>query len=151
METPSRWFSAHAPVPGSSPCSFRKVGDGAARRLMTQIGERSLDSSVAPVPVLRRHADYQAPDLFLHPRTTWPTLPAAIIFPGDQPAMPSQERCRRHDGRQLMKHTPAQFLSPDRQGSALIVIEMQPLASELFAQHAVLLLKIVDHILLSLV
>src|SRR6516162_4160171 len=65
--------------------------------------------------------------------------------------MPSQERCRRHDSRQLMKHTPAQFLGPDRQASALIVIEMQPLASQLLSQHAVLFLQKVDHILLSLV
>src|SRR6516164_9384033 len=50
-----------------------------------------------------------------------------------------------------MKHAPAQFLGPDRQASALIVIEMQPLASELFAQHAVFLLQIIDHILLALV
>jgi hypothetical protein len=50
-----------------------------------------------------------------------------------------------------MKHTPAQFLSPDRQASALIAIDMQPLASQLFAQHAVLFLKIIQGLLLSLV
>ena len=47
-----------------------------------------------------------------------------------------------------MKHAPTQFLGPDRQASALIVIEMQPLASQLLSQHAVLYLKIVDDILL---
>ena len=57
----------------------------------------------------------------------------------------------RHDGRQIMKHAPAQFLGPDCQASALIVIEMQPLASQLLSQHAVLFLKIVDDILLPLV
>ena len=60
-------------LPGGFPLALRrrfqpvlpqKVGDGAARHLMPQIGERSLDSAVAPVPVLRSHADYQAPDLF---------------------------------------------------------------------------------------
>ena len=50
-----------------------------------------------------------------------------------------------------MKHTPAQFLGPDRQASALIVVKTQPLASELFTQNAVLFLKIVDDILLPLV
>ena len=51
----------------------------------------------------------------------------------------------------LSKHTPAKFLGPDGQAQALIVVKAQPLASELFVQHAVLLLKIVDHILLALV
>jgi hypothetical protein len=50
-----------------------------------------------------------------------------------------------------MTHTPAQFLGPDRQASALIVIEMHPLGPELLAQDAVLFLKIVEGILLPLV
>ena len=54
-------------------------------------------------------------------------------------------------GRQFMKHTPAQFLVPDRQASALRVVKTQPLASQLFAQYAVLLLKILDDSLLLLV
>src|SRR5215470_2569885 len=156
----------HIPMPGEKlppggfPLTLRRrfqavlpqnVGDRAPRHFMAQIGEGSLDSAIAPAPILRSHADYQTLDLFSHTRTTWPTLLAAIIFPGDQPAMPSQERCRRHDGRQIMKHAPAQFLSPHRQASVLIVIEMQPLASQLLAQHAVLLLKIIEGLLLPLV
>src|SRR5215831_3708986 len=90
-------------------------------------------------------------NLFEHPRTTWPTLPAAIIFPGDQPAMPSQERCRRHNRGQVIKHTPAQFLGPDGQASALVVAKPQSLTSELLAEHTILFLKVVDDILLSLV
>ena len=43
---------------------LQKVGDGAARHLMAQVGQRSLDSAVAPAPVLRSHADYQTLDLF---------------------------------------------------------------------------------------
>jgi hypothetical protein len=50
-----------------------------------------------------------------------------------------------------MKHAPTQFLGPDRQASALIVIEMQPLASQLLVQHAVLFLKIIQGLLLPLV
>jgi hypothetical protein len=46
--------------------------------------------------------------------------------------MPSQQRCRRHDATQFLKHPPAQFLGPDPQASALIVVETQLFASELF-------------------
>jgi len=49
-----------------------------------------------------------------------------------------------------MKHTPTQFLGPDRQASALVIVKTEPLASQLLAQHAVLLLKIIDDVLLLL-
>jgi len=76
---------------------------------------------------------------------------AALIFPGDQPAVPGQQRGRCHDGAQLMKHPPAQFLGPDGQGAALVVAKAQSLTSQLLAQHAILFLKIVDDLLLLLV
>src|SRR5262249_52369063 len=136
---------------GSRPCSRKMLAIVPCATSWPRLASAPLDSAVAPVPILRSHADYQTLELFSHTRATWPTPPAAIIFPGDQPAMPSQERCRRHDGRQIMKQTPAQFLSPHRQASVLIVIEMQPLASQLLAQHAVLLLKIIEGLLLPLV
>ena len=50
-----------------------------------------------------------------------------------------------------MKQTPAQFLGSDRQASALIVVETQLFASELFAQHPVLFVKILDGVVLLLV
>ena len=50
-----------------------------------------------------------------------------------------------------MQHAPAQLLGPHGQASALIVIKMQPLASELLAQDAGLFLKIIDGLLLPLV
>ena len=65
--------------------------------------------------------------------------------------MPSQERCRRHNRGQVIKHTPAQFLGPDGQASALVVAKPQSLTSELLAEHTILFLKVVDDILLSLV
>src|SRR6516164_1319896 len=101
---------------------------------MAQVGQSSLDSPVAPIPILRGHADHQSRDLISGARTAWASLIAAIIFPGDQPAMPSQERCWRHDGRQIMKHAPAQFLGPDCQASALVIVKTEPLASELLAR-----------------
>src|SRR5215471_7889422 len=146
-------------LPGGLPLTLRSrfqavlpqnVGDSAASHLIAQVGQRSLDSPVAPIPIVSGPADHQPPALVSSAPTAWVSLLAAIIRPGDQPSMPSQERCR-HDGGQFMKHTPAQFLGSDRQASALIVVKTQPLASELFAQDAVLFLKIVEGILLALV
>ena len=65
--------------------------------------------------------------------------------------MPSQERFRRDEGLQFMKHVPAQFLGLDRQAPTLIVVQTQPHASELFPQHAVFLLQVIDHVALVLV
>jgi hypothetical protein len=50
-----------------------------------------------------------------------------------------------------MKRAPAQFLGSDRLASTLIIVEAQPLARELFAQYAVLFLKILQGILLPLI
>jgi hypothetical protein len=50
-----------------------------------------------------------------------------------------------------MQHSPAQFLRPDGQASALVIVKAQPLASELLAQDAILFLKIIEGILLPLV
>src|SRR6516225_8158985 len=118
---------------------------------MAQVGQRSLDSPVAPIPVLSGHADHQLLDLVWGARTAWATLLAAIIFPGDQPAMPGQERCGCHNRGQIIKHTPAQFLGPDGQASPLVVAKPHSLTSELLPQHAILFLKVVDDVLLLLV
>ena len=42
---------------------LQKVDDGATRNLVTQIGERSLDSPVAPIPVRGGQPDHQLLDL----------------------------------------------------------------------------------------
>ena len=65
-------------------------------------------------------------------RTAWASLLAALIFSGDQPAVPGQQRCRRHDGGHFLKHAPASFLGLDRQLSALIVVKAPPLVSQWF-------------------
>ena len=121
------------------------------RYLVPQVGQRSLDSPVTPISILLGHADHQILDLFSGARTAGASLLAAIILLGDQPAVPSQQRCRRHDGSQFLKHTPAQFLGSDRQASALIIVKAHPLASELFAQNTVLFVKIFDDVLLLLI
>jgi hypothetical protein len=50
-----------------------------------------------------------------------------------------------------MEHTPAQFLGPNGQAPALVVVQTQPIVSELLAQHAVFFLQVIDHVALVLV
>ena len=64
--------------------------------------------------------------------------------------MPGPESFRRNQGGQFMKHTPAQLLGLDDLSPALIVIQAQSFACELWAQYAVLFLEIVDDLLLLL-
>ena len=89
---------------------LKKIGDGAPRGLAAQIGQRVLHSRVAPIAVLSGHAGHPGVDLILHAGTSRATPSPAIVFPGDQLAMPRQERLRGDGGGQFMKHAPAQFL-----------------------------------------
>jgi PRTRC genetic system ThiF family protein len=142
------------------PLSFRRrfkavlpqnVGNGAASDLVAELGQCSLDSPIASISVLGGHTDHQTFDLVSGARTAGAALQAALIFLGDQATVPSQECRRRHDGGYFMEQAPAQFLGPDCQTSALVIVKAKSLTSELLAQHAVLFLKTVDHILLTLV
>ena len=79
-------------------CRFQRVllqnvGDGAAPDLMAQVGQRSLDSTVAPISILAGHTYHQPLNLILRTRPAWATSLAAIVLLGDQPAVPGQERC----------------------------------------------------------
>src|SRR5262249_19564282 len=67
---------------GSRPCCFRIMGDGAVSNCMAQVGQCSWDSSVAPIPILRGHADHQPLDLVPGAGTARASLLAAVIFPG---------------------------------------------------------------------
>jgi hypothetical protein len=65
--------------------------------------------------------------------------------------VPRQQGVRRHDRGDVPQDAAAEGLGSCRQSSALIVGEPQPSGAELFAENAVLLLKMVDGIALLLV
>ena len=89
------------------------VREGAPRNLVAQIGQGALDSSVAPILVLRGHAHDRLLSLLAHTGTPRATLSAALMFPGDELAVPSQAALRRGAGGQFTKHAPAQLLGLD--------------------------------------
>ena len=64
--------------------------------------------------------------------------------------MPGQQRVGGHDRHDVLEHAPGQFPGLGGQTNPLIVSEAQPPRSELFPEHTVLLLEVVDHIALLL-
>src|SRR5215472_9414702 len=90
---------------------LQNVGNRAASHLMAQVGQRSLDFAVAPIPILGGHTYHQLLNLVLRTRTAGATSLAAIVLLGDQPAVPGQERCRRHHSAHFMKQAPLSFLA----------------------------------------
>src|SRR5262249_59915740 len=84
----------------------------------------------------------------------WPSRPTvlmAVVFPGDEVPMPGEQGIRTHDGSDLPEHLSPQDFSFGGQATALIVGEAQPVWAELFAEHAILGLEIVDDVALVLV
>jgi len=75
----------------------------------------------------------------------------ALVFAGDELAVPGQERFRLDQNGQFVKHPAAQFLGLDRHATALAVVQAQPSSAELFPKNSVFLLKAVDDLLLLLV
>ena len=60
------------------------------------------------------------------------TLFAAIISPGNELAVPRQERLRRNEGGQFGQHPSTQFFGHHCQTPALVVVPAQPSIAELF-------------------
>jgi len=75
---------------------------------------------------------------------------AAIVFPRDQLAMPSQQRIGCDDGSHFSEDPTAQLLGFDGQAPALVVAESKPLAPELLPENPILFLEIVNDVALLL-
>ena len=75
----------------------------------------------------------------------------AVVLAGDQRPMPREQGVRCHDGPDLRQRASTERLGFRGQADSLIVGEPEPPRSELLAQHAVLLLQIVDDVALLLV
>jgi hypothetical protein len=62
----------------------------------------------------------------------------AVVFPGDQVAMPGEQGVGAHKGSDLTENSPTQVLRLGRQSHALIVGESQSSRSELRSEDAIL-------------
>jgi hypothetical protein len=126
-------------------------GDGPAPDSVAQVGERALNPGIAPVAILGRHAHDQLPNLGHHGRPSGPAPLLAVVFPGDQVAMPGEQGVGAHNGSDLAENSPTQILCLGGQSHTLIVGESQSSRSELLSEDAILRPEIVDDIALVLV
>ena len=120
-------------------------GDRAAADVVPQIGERTLDSAIAPRPILFCHLHDQVLDFAWRLRSSRRApLLAAVVLLCDQPPMPGQQSFRRDDRAQLDQHLPAQTLGLCSQPTTLIVGEVHPLPAQLLAKNTIFFSKVVD-------
>jgi hypothetical protein len=143
-------------LPGGLPVTLRACATSECWRLcrapLHGLGwPTPLDSPVAPIPVLSVHADHQLLDLVWGAPTAWATLLAAIIFPSDQPASQAKSVAGVTIVVRSLSIRQPSFLARTAKLRRLVVAKPQSLTSELLTQHAILFLKVVDDILLSLV
>ena len=136
---------------GSRPCSRRTVAIVTSGDVVIEVGQGALDPCVAPAAVVRGHPHDQRADLGHDGRSSGTTMCPPVVLLGDQGPVPRQQRVRRHNRGDVPQHAPFECLGFRRQSSALRVGEPDTSGPELFPQHAVLLLKIIDDIALLLV
>src|SRR5947209_14820221 len=65
-----RWFDSVPP---------ENLSDSAARQLMSQVCERTLEATIAPATILFRHAYHQTLKFSANSRASWPALVMAVI------------------------------------------------------------------------
>jgi hypothetical protein len=78
--------------------------------------------------------------------TTGPAFGCAVVFLGNQVAIPAQDSVRRQQAGDLLEPFPAKHLAARCEPSALIICEPQPAAMHLLAQDSILFFQIVDHL-----
>src|SRR5215468_5296569 len=93
----------------------------------SQIGQRSLDSPIAPTAVFFCHTHNQSLDLLWLSRSAASPLAAAVVFLRDQPAMPGQEGLGSDHGSHPLEKLPSQSLGLGIQSAALLIVELYSL------------------------
>src|SRR5262245_2518463 len=88
--------------------------DHVAGHFVAETLQRAADSRVAPRRVLVRHADHEGGDIRLGAGATGDSLLRAGVFPGDEPAVPTEDRVRGDDARDAPEATPTERLSLHR-------------------------------------
>jgi hypothetical protein len=95
-----------------------------------------------------RHAHKQPPDLRKHARTNTSCF-AVRPFPRVQLSMPSNNRVRRDDRRDLAQHASAQPVPPNGEPTPPFIAEPRTLTVELLPQNAILLHQVRHGVLLA--
>ncbi len=124
------------------------VLDGAAADGGSQVHQSALDTTVAPAGVLLRHLEHQVNHLLLGPEASGSATSGAIVLPGHQAAIPTQDGLRGDDACDLFEDLAAQDLTPDGEAATLGIIEPEVAVAQLLAKDAVLLKEVLDDVAL---
>jgi hypothetical protein len=130
---------------------LQNISDRVTRQPVTDISESTLDPQISPASVFVGETKNKRSNLRRHPWAARCTARAAVILLGNQLPMPSQQGCRRDDGRDLFQDFPAELLRPCGQTATLVVSESHPSVPNLFSKDAIFLGEIFNDMLLVLV
>jgi len=72
-----------------------------------------------------------------------------LSVPGNEFAMPAEDRIRSHDGGQLLEHLAPEDLAFDGQAPALVVVKEDSLLPELLSEDPILRYEVLNSVLLS--
>src|SRR5205809_7048489 len=93
---------------GRDTMPLQNVGDRVTWQFVTQVGQGTLHSQITPGLVFRSETDNERGNLNRRPRASRCTVRTAVVFLGNQLPMPSQQRCRRDDYRDMLQNFPAE-------------------------------------------
>ena len=130
---------------------LQNISDGFTRQHVTHISESTLDPEISPASVFVGETKNKRSNLRRRPWAARCTARAAVVLLGNQLPMPSQQGCRRDDGRDLFQDFPAELLRPCCQTATLVVSESHPSVPNLFSKDAIFLSEIFNDMLLVLV
>jgi hypothetical protein len=154
------------PMPGDEfiPCCFstsvrrrlntvllQNVVNGPKCKEVAEIGQRSLNSTIAPASILLCHSSNQRNDLSSNSWSSGRTVRAPVVFLGDQCSMPRQESLGSHDSGDLTENRPGHFLCLCCQPATLVVAETHSVITNLFSKDSIFLYNVCDDMLLILV
>ncbi len=108
-----------------------------------------MNSGIAPTRVIAGHPHNQPFDFGCGLGTTRAASPTAIVFLGDQPPVPAKQCVWRDQSADFEEPFAADRLGPRCESTALSIGEEQAPIAELFAEHSVLRLQVLDDILLT--
>ena len=121
----------------------RGPGDSVA-----EVRERAADPRVAPPRIVDRHPDHELGDVLSGHWSTSTSAGAAIVFLGDQSPVPTQDRIRGDDARDLRQDLPAEFVTAHSESTTLGVRQAKRPRAQVFSEDPILLPEIVDQIVL---
>ena len=113
-------------------------GDRRIRDVVSQIRQCTLEAVIAPSRILTGHTQDEFNDFSCNPGTSSAFPPAAVVpVPGDEFAMPTENRIRSNDGGQLLKHLAPKHLAFDGQAPTLVIVKEDPLLPEFRSEDLV--------------